>query len=35
MVEPDVIGSNDPLKLEMTALLNLELKEELSKRMLL
>ena len=35
MVEPDLIGSNDPLQLEMTALLNLEMKEALSKRMIL
>ena len=35
MVEPDVIGSNDPFQLEKTALLNLEMKEALSKRMIL
>ena len=35
MVEPDLIGSNDPLQLEKTALLKLEMKEALSKRMIL
>ena len=35
MIKPDLLGSNDPLQLETTALLNLEMKEALSKRMIL